>query len=371
MGEEMREIPLAKPFFGEEEVDAVRKTFKSGWVAGDGPNCKALEEKITRRVRVKHAIVVGNCTEALHLALLANGVKKGDEVIVSDYTYPATAHAVMYCGATPRFADVDVATYNVSPHSVSKLVNSRTKGIIPVHTFGQSARMDEIVEIADSNDLFIVEDAACAIGATFKGTPVGSIGDVGCFSMHARKNATTGEGGFITTNDDSLAEKMRELHYFGIKPAYNRSELPQFTSMGYNYKMSDIAAAIGSVQLDRLDSLIAKRRALADKYSMAIKRIPGISIPYSSSVCKHIYQSYVCMLDSNVDRQKLMDDLKAVGIGTQIGTYACHMQPVYNSKDKCFVSKALFERSIALPMYYEMEPADVDFVAKSLKRLLS
>jgi len=364
-------IPLIKPYFGEEEYSAVKETLDSGWVAGDGPKCHELEEKLKEYIGVKHAIVVGNCTEALHLSLLATGIGPGDEVIVADYTYPATAHAVLHCGATPRFADANKKTYNIDPHSIRKLVSSKTKAIVPVHTFGQMANMDEVMSIAEKHDLSVVEDAACAIGATQDGKMAGTIGDVGCFSMHARKNVTTGEGGIVVTNDDEIAKKARELHYFGIESAYGRKGLPVFTSPGYNYKLSDIQASIGIVQLKRLDDLIQRRRLLARRYEDVLQFIDGVTTPFVDPRNKHIYQSYVCTLDPKIDRDATITKLAELGIGSQIGTYSCVDQPVYCADDACPVSDYLFKHSISLPMYYGMTAADVDSVYNALKQVLS
>lgn len=367
-------IPLVKPYFDSKEFNAVKKTLESGWVAGDGPKCKELEAKFAKYVGAKHALAVGNCTEALHLALLAHGVAAGDEVIVADYSYPATSHAVAYCGATPRFADIRKDTYNIGPGAIRKLINEKTVGIMPVHTFGQAAAMDEIMEIAGEHDLFVVEDAACAAGSEYKKKKAGTWGSIGCYSMHARKNVTTGEGGMITTDDKKLADKMRALHYFGIESAFNRSKasftVPTFTLLGYNYKLSDIAAAIGVVQLGRLESLIKQRQKLAEVYGKELTSIDGITPPFADPNARHIYQSYVCLLGKGIDRNATISALRKQGIEAQIGTYACHIQPVYNSDDCCPVSRDIYERAIALPMYYNLRPSDIAAVASALKKVL-
>jgi perosamine synthetase len=209
-------IPLMRPYFDSEEIKEIKKVLDSGWVS-QGPETKEFEDKAREYLGVKHAIPVANCTAALHLALLSIGIKKGDEVIVADYTYPATGHSVVYCGAKPRFIDVDPRTYNLDPSLLKKKLTPRTKAIIPVHTFGQSADMNPIMEFAAANDLWVIEDAACAFGAKYRRRFAGTIGDIGCYSFHARKGLTTGEGGMIVTADRGLADRMRHIHRCGLQ----------------------------------------------------------------------------------------------------------------------------------------------------------
>ncbi|MFC2175114.1 DegT/DnrJ/EryC1/StrS family aminotransferase [archaeon] len=367
-------IPLVRPYFDEAEAKAVEETLKSGWVAGQGPRCRELEEKFSAYNGSKFAITVNNCTAALHLSLLAHGVKKGDEVIVADYTYPATGHAVMYCGATPVFTDVDARTYNINPEEIKKNITEKTVGIIPVHTFGQPADMDPIMEIAREKGLFVVEDAACAAGAEYKGKKAGSMGDVGCFSMHARKNMSTGEGGLITTDNEKLMGKMRSLSCFGIESAHKRASggfsVPMFTELGYNYKLSDIAASIGIWQLAKLDTIITRRRELVKTYLAGLEGIKGITPPFESQDGKHIYQSFVCLVDKEVNRNEVITKLRENGVEAQIGTYSCHIQPVYNSSYKCPVSEDVFNRAIALPMYYGLKDSEVDYVIEKVGTVL-
>jgi len=195
-------IPLLRPYFDSEELSEISKVLDSGWVS-QGPKVKEFEDKIAKYLGVKYAIAVTNCTSALHLALLSTGVKEGDEVFVADYTFPATGHAVLYCGAKPIFVDVDLKTYNFNPKSIKEKITDKTKAIIPVHTFGQPAEMDKIMEIAEDYNLKVIEDAACALGAKYKNKFAGTIGDIGCLSFHARKGITTGEGGMVVTNEDT------------------------------------------------------------------------------------------------------------------------------------------------------------------------
>jgi dTDP-4-amino-4,6-dideoxygalactose transaminase len=367
-------IPLLKPHFDLEEMKEIQKVLDSGWVS-KGPKVKEFEDKIAEYLGVKYAIAVTNCTSALHLSLLSIGIKKGDEVLVADFTFPATGHVVLYCGAKPVFVDTDLKTYNINPESIEEKISDKTKAIIPVHTFGQPAEMGTIVEIAEKFNLKVIEDAACALGAKYKNQYAGTIGDIGCFSFHARKGITTGEGGMVVTDNKILAEKIRNLSVFGMTSAWDREKsdkfiIPEFTEVGYNYKMSDIIAAVGVAQLGKLDKIIERKRELAKYWDEKLREIDFIETPYVSENVKHIYQSYVALVDRHINRNKLIVTLMKRGIQTQIGTYASHIQPVYNSNQKCPNSLEIFNRSLALPMYYMLEEKDIDIAAVFVKKTL-
>jgi len=369
-------IPLTKPYLTNEELEEVKKTFKSGWIAGQGPKNKELAQVASNYLNIKNVIPVNNCTAALHLALLSLKIGRGDEVIVSDYTFPATGHSVMYVGATPRFADIDIRTYNVDSYKIEELINDKTKAIIPVHTFGNPCKMDEMIKIARKNNLFVVEDAACAMGAKYKNKLVGTFGDIGCFSFHARKSITTGEGGLVAVKDGKLAGTISRLSCFGMASAWKRREaaslaIPEFIELGYNYKLSDVLAAIGVAQFRKLKDLIQKRRHLAKYYDEKLQELDFVQVPFADKNVRHTYQSYVCLLDKKVNRNKIIIELKKLGVETQIGTYSSCIQPVYKSKDKCPVSIDVFNRAIALPMYYELTEQEVDKVVSSLKKVAS
>jgi len=368
------EIPLVRPYFDSEELEEIKKVLDSGWVT-QGPKVKEFEDKITDYLGVKHAIAVTNCTSALHLALISVGVKRGDEVLVADFTFPATGHAVLYCGAKPVFIDVDPKTYNIDPNLIEEKITEKTKAIIPVHTFGQPAEMDAIMEIAEEHNLKVIEDAACALGARYKNRYAGTIGDIGCFSFHARKGITTGEGGMVVTNNEKLASKIRNLSVFGMTSAWDKERsdkfiIPEFVDIGYNYKMSDITAAVGVAQLRKLDRIIERKRKLAKYWDEKLQGMEFIEPPYCSEDVRYVYQSYVALVDKRINRNKLIEILMKKGIQTQIGTYASHIQPVYNSTDKCPNSLDIFNRSLALPMYYTLREEDIDIVAVHLKRAL-
>jgi perosamine synthetase len=365
------EIPLARPYFDSEELQEIGRVLQSGWVS-KGPESARFEAEVAKYVGVKHGVAVVNCTAALHLALLSLGIKKGDEVIVSDYTFPATAHAVLYCGARPVFVDVLPDTYNLDPSKIEELISPQTKAIIPVHAFGQPAMMDEVMRIGEENELPVIEDAACSLGATFRGEQSGSIGDLGCFSFHARKGISTGEGGMVVGSDDELLERARYLSVFGMKAAWERERadeysVPEFHDVGYNYKLSDVLAALGVIQMTRLNEIIKAKRDTARRYTDLLNPIEQVQVPVEAKGCMHIYQSYVVVLDVAINRNRLIMELKKRGVQAQIGTYACHVQPVYASKQKCPVSKMLMDRSLALPFYYPMGEKELDKVIEALK----
>ena len=369
--ETIPKIPLARPYFDSDELDEINGVLNSGWVS-QGPKVKEFEDKAAEYLGVKYAIAVANCTAALHLSLLSIGIKEGDEVLVADYTFPATGHSVLYCRAKPVFIDVDSKTYNIDPKLIKYKITNRTKAIIPVHTFGQPAEMDEIVEIAKDHNLKVIEDAACAFGAKYKANFAGTIGDIGCFSFHARKGITTGEGGMAVTNNKTIANTIRNLSIFGVTSAWNREKsnnliIPKFMNVGYNYKMSDVTAAIGVAQLRKLEKIIERKRELAKHWDEKLQDIDLVESPYVSDNVRHIYQSYVVLIDKRIDRNKMIEILLKNGVQTQIGTYASHLQPVYKSNDNCPISLDIFNRSSALPMYYQLSEEEIDTVIDSLK----
>jgi perosamine synthetase len=367
-------IPQTRPYFNEEELEELREVLESGWVS-QGPKTKEFEDAFAKYVGAKYAVAVTNCTAALHLSLLAIGISKGDEVLVADFTHPATGHSVLYCGAKPVFIDVNPKTYNIDPELIKEKITERTKAVIPVHTFGQPADMDAVMQIASDYGLRVIEDAACAHGAKYKNKFAGTIGDTGCFSFHARKGMTTGEGGMVVTNDRELAEEIRSLSVYGTVSTWDREKsdkfiIPEFVKLGYNYKMSDISAAVGIVQLKRLDKLIEKKRELAKCWDEKLQDLEFIELPYCSKDVKHVYQSYVTLVDKRINRNKLIELTRSRGIQTQIGTYACHVQPVYNSNQKCPNSLDIFNRSLSLPLYYTLREEDIDVAAELLKKTL-
>ncbi|ASW54823.1 DegT/DnrJ/EryC1/StrS aminotransferase family protein [Plantactinospora sp. KBS50] len=371
----MDTIPLVHASLGDRELAAVAEVFASGWPAGQGPRGAALEARLTERYGVGDAVAVSNCGAALHLALLALGVSPGDEVIVADYTFPAPAHAVRYVGAVPVFADVRADTGTVDPQAVADLIGPRTVGVIAVDTVGLPADYAELTSITERYGLFLVEDAACAVGATYRGRPAGALAPIGCLSFHGRKGATSGEGGALLTTDPAHAADARLRSSFGIGSIFEQAKvvglpIPVFTDVGYNYKLSDIAAAILQVQLDRVEELLERRRAVAARYAERLAGEDLLTLPHVPADRTHAWQSYLVTLDPRVDRAGLAADLRAQGIGAGHGTWACHRQPVYEAKQQCPVSADLFARNLAIPMHAELTMTQVDRVAEVLRGAL-
>lgn len=365
-------IALGRPTVGDEELAAVADVFRSGWLAGQGPACRAFEAEFAATVGVSHAVAVSNCTAALHLALLAHGVGPGDDVIVADHTFPATAHAVAFTGATPVFADVLPDTGCVDPAAVAALMGPRTAGVIAVDNAGLPADYAALADVTAG--LFLIEDAACAAGATYRGRNAGQLAPVACFSFHGRKGITAGEGGALVTDDPKIADIARAQHAFGIESALSRAagdlRVPAFTELGHNYKMSDIAAAILRVQLRRLPELLDRRRKVAAAYHELLAGLP-LRLPVEPPDREHAWQSYVVVLADDVDRTEVVARLRAEGIGCTIGTYACHLQPVYASTQHCPVSKHLFEHSLAIPMHANLTHSQVERVAAAVSAALA
>lgn len=369
-------IPLGQPTFGEEEVAAVARVLASGWVAGQGPLAREFEARFAELCGARHALAVNNCTAALHLAVLGLGAGPGDEVVVADYTFPATGHAVAYTGATPVFADVRPDIWTIDPAAAEAAITPRTVGIIAVDAFGQPADYAELREIADRRGLWLLDDAACATGATYRGQPIGSVADVTCFSFHGRKGITSGEGGAVVTDDDGVAAKARKLHFFGIESALTRAgstelPIPVFDELGWNYKLSEIAAAVISVQLDRLPTLLDARHRAADTYAELLGDADGIDLPVELPDRRTTWQSYVVTLAPGVDRGAVAAQLRQQGIQCTFGTYASHVQPVYGEAAACPVSADVFARHLAIPMHANLTDAQVETVAKALREAVT
>lgn len=365
-------VALGRPTFGPEEIDAVRGVLDSGWVAGQGPHSRILEGRFAALTGRKHAIAVSNCTAALHLSMMVLAVSPGDEVLVADYTYPATGHAVLYAGGTPVFVDVDPLTGNMDPDACRAAITERTRGIIAVDGFGQCAPYGPLQEIADQHGLFLVEDAAPAAGAKQNSEPAGSFGDIACFSLHGRKGITSGEGGLFVTDDDELYEQARSLSAFGVQSAWDRQQadelpIPVFADLGYNYKLSDIQCAIAAVQLDRLDDLVARRNDIADRYQKRLEPLDGITTPIAAPGNLHTWQTYAVRVDPSLNRDRIALYLRRHGVQSNIGTFASHLQPVYGSDRVCPVSADLFAHHLAIPMHAELTDAEVERVADTLR----
>ncbi|GIG69604.1 DegT/DnrJ/EryC1/StrS family aminotransferase [Phytomonospora endophytica] len=369
-------IALGQPTVGEEELAAVREVFASGWLAGNGPTCRKFEERFAAVVGTSHALALNSCGGGLHLAMDAFDVKPGDEVIVADYTFPATGHSVMWAGATPVFADVRADTATIDPAAVAAAVTDKTVGVIAVDPFGLPADYAELREITGRHGLFLVQDAACAAGATYQGAPAGGQGDVAVFSFHGRKGITAGEGGAFVTDRPELDAQARKMHSYGIEGAVTRAALsklpmPEFDEAGYNYRMSDVAAAMMIVQLDRLPSILAARTKVADSYAELLGDCELLTLPSVPADRTHPWQSYVVTLARGIDRGEVAMRLRDRGVQCTFGTYASHLQPVYGATAPCPVSADLFARHLAIPMHANLTESQVETVAATLREVLS
>jgi dTDP-4-amino-4,6-dideoxygalactose transaminase len=375
-------IPVTKPFFDEAEFSAVLEPLKSGWVV-QGPKVKEFEERFAAYTRASHAVAASSCTSALHLTLVALGIGSGDEVIVPSFTWVATANVAVYQGAHPIFVDIDLDTFNIAPEKIEEKITPRTIAIIPVHLFGLSADMNPIMEIARRHSLYVVEDAACALGTTYRGQHVGVIGDVGCFSFHPRKSITTGEGGMLTTNRAELAEQFRVLRTHGAMESdlarhqNGKFGLAEFNVLGYNYRMTDIQAAIGIAQMGKLAWILAQRCARARRYDEALANIEWLQLPTVPAGYEHTYQSYVAVVKDGapLDRDELARRLQQAGISSRPGTLAVHNVRYYRTHcgtrpEDCPMALKAEQQSLTLPLYPTMTDEEQDYVVETLRRML-
>jgi perosamine synthetase len=378
---EKRNIPIALPSTGEEEWQAARGPLIEGWLT-QGPRVAAFEKAFAQRHQVKHAFAASSCTTALHLILAALDIGPGDEVIVPAFTWVSTANVVVYCGATPVFADIDRATYNLDAASVKARITPRTKAIIAVHLFGLCADMDALAAAAPG--IPIIEDAACAAGSSYHGRPAGSIALAGAFSFHPRKSITTGEGGMVTTNDAALADKVNMLRNHGASISEEQRHagphpylLPDFNLLGFNYRMTDLQGAVGVVQLTKLDRFIAERQRWADYYTAELASVPWLRTPKVPSGYSHGWQAYVCDVDERKaprPRNEIMDLLQDAGISTRPGTHAVHMLGYYRqryklSPDDFPVARDCDRSTMAIPLHNRMAEGDFHYVVERIKEV--
>ncbi len=371
-------IPITRPSVGQEEADAAAEAVLSGWLS-QGPRVQEFERRVADYVGAGHAVATSNCTTALHLALLAAGAGPGDEVICPSFSFIATANAVVHAGATPVFVDIDPATYNIDTTLIEAAITPRTRAIIPVDQIGLAADIPAVIEIARAHNLRVVEDAAPALGATIGEARAGSLSDFTCFSFHPRKSITTGEGGVITTNDEAAAARLRSIRSHGASTsdlARHQSgtvDIEHYDELGFNYRMTDVQAAVGCVQMRRLDGILADRRRLALRYDSLFAGEERLTTPSVPPGHLHTYQSYCVRLEATLDRSRIMRELAALGIATRRGVMAIHLEPFYR---RCLPDLSLpqTERAAAetllLPLFAGMTEDEQDQVATALLRAL-
>ncbi len=363
-------IPVSEPSIGKKELNYVIQAVKSGWVSSLGEFINEFEKRFAEYIGVKYALTTSNGTTALHLLLVSLGIKEGDEVIVPDLTFVATANAVAYTGAKPIFVDVDSETWCIDPEDIKKKITSKTRGIIPVHLYGHPADMDPINEIAKEYGLYVIEDAAEAHGAGYKGRKVGSLGDAGVFSFYGNKIITTGEGGMITTNNKDLYERAKFLkdHAMSKEKRYFHPEI------GFNYRLTNIQAALGVAQLERIEELINKKRQIFNWYKEYLSDFDKIILNHEKEWAKNVYWM-VCMVlkdDANVKRDELMKRLKDEGIDTRPFFYPISEMPMYvkNLNYNNPFTKHLSERGLNLPSGVNLNNEDAKWICTTIKMIL-
>jgi perosamine synthetase len=370
-------IPVARPFIGVEEEQAVVEALRSGWVT-QGPRVAKFEGAFSDYIGCGHSVAVSSCTTALHLALIALGVGSGDEVICPSLSFIATANCIRHVGATPVFCDIDLATYNLDPSEIVGLITPRTKAILVVHQIGLPAEMNTILAIAKEYGLAVVEDAACAIGSEYEGNLIGRpLGTLACFSFHPRKILTTGEGGMITTNDPLLADKLRKLRQHAMSLSdvvrHNAKQVATETydEVGYNFRMTDMQAAMGLVQLDRLPDFLQRRRYLAARYNEALNSLSWLEVPFVPSNCRHNYQSYmVRLVDASAEkRDAVMQQMLEKNISTRRAIMAIHREVPYRSErweKSLSKTNKVTDTALILPLFHDMAEADQDYIIETL-----
>jgi dTDP-4-amino-4,6-dideoxygalactose transaminase len=367
----MSTIPVMRPLLGPEEAAAAAEAVASGWVA-QGPRVAAFERQFAQRVQAGHGIAVSSCTTALHLALVLHGIGRGDEVVVPSLSFIATANAVRYTGATPVFADVDLQTGNLTAKTVDAVRTDRTRAVMVVHQAGVPADLDELHALCDPLGLPVLEDAACAAGSTYRGRPVGAGSTIAAWSFHPRKLLTTGEGGMLTVEDEADAVRLRRLREHGMsvsaadRHASAGPVLESYLETGFNYRMTDIQAAVGLVQLGRLDAIVTRRRELAARYQSLLADVPGLLVARDPAWGTTNYQSFWVLLpdDFPVSRNRLLELMQAEGISCRRGIMAAHQQPAYDGHphQDLPVTEQLTEQSLILPLFHDLTESEQDRV---------
>ncbi len=372
-------IPISKPFLSTEEAQSAYDTILTGWVT-QGPRVEEFEHEFVKITGAKYAVAVSNCTTALHLSLIVAGITEGDEVICPSLSYIATANSIRYVGAKPVFAEVS-NDYNLDVKDIENRITENTKAILLVHQMGMPANIDEVKNICNKYKLKLIEDAACAIGSSYKNKMIGSHSDLVCFSFHPRKVITTGDGGMITTNREDYYKRLKKLRQHGmsvndrVRHVSKKVIFEKYEELGYNYRLTDIQASVGIEQLKKLNEIVEKRREIASIYNDAFKNIQHIELPKDNSQTISNFQSYSMILkkDFPIKRNDLMQKLLDLGIATRKGIMLAHKEKAYfnfNFKNLEH-SEFLSNNSIILPLYVPMSKNDIDFVIKMFIKIIN
>jgi perosamine synthetase len=360
--ESLPPIPISRPWIGQEEKNAVLEVLDSGMLA-QGPRVAAFESRFAQLTGVRHAIATSSGTTALHLALLAHGIGPGDEVITSPFTFIASVNSILFTGARPVFADIDESTFNIDPEQIEKVITPRTKAVMPVHLYGQPADMDEILQLARHHDLSVIEDAAQAVGATYRGRQVGGFGTA-AFSLYATKNVITAEGGMVTTDDDAVADRVRMLRNHGMRKRY------EYEMLGYNFRLNDVLAAIGIAQLDRMPESTDRRRRNAQFLS---DHIESVTTPRIKEGREHVWHQYTIRVPEHVDRDEAIVKLDAAGIGTGVFyPVGAHRFPHVSNvvgEPSLPVTDRVAASVISLPVHPLLDHADLERIVAAVNRL--
>lgn len=372
----LRQVPLAKPCFDAAEERAIVEVLRSGWVT-QGPRVEEFERRFAERVGAAQAVAVSSGTAALFLSLHALGIGPGDEVLVPSLSFIASANAIVHCGATPVFVDVDPTTYNLDPQQLEGALSPRTRAVLVVHQLGLPADLDALEASARRAGIQLVEDAACAVGSRYRGRPIGGSGRAVCFSFHPRKVLVTGEGGLITTQDAELAVRLRRLRHQGMSVSDLDRHLAEhaivesYPEVGWNFRLSDLHAAVGIAQLAKLDELLARRRAIAARYAAALGSDARVEPPFVPGWAEPNHQSYIVRLrgSSAAQRDALLEAMRRRGVATRRGLMAAHLEPCHRGArvhGSLVHTEAAAAQTLVLPIYAELDEADQRYVIEQL-----
>lgn len=360
-------IPVAEPYLGERELEYVTECIKTGWISSIGKYVTKFEEEFSKFCGVKYGVATSNGTTALHLALVSLGIGKGNEVIVPTLTFVAVANAVTYTGAKPVFVDSEPTTWNIDPDKIEKAITKRSRAIIPVHLYGHPANMDSIMDVAKKYRLFVIEDAAEAHGALYKGKKAGSFGDMSCFSFYGNKIITTGEGGMVLTNSAKLNKRLRFLKNHGM----SKTRRYYHPEIGFNYRLTNVQSALGLAQLERIDETIAKKRKDASLYNKLLEGIKGIILPPEEAWARNVYWMYSVLINEKLglSRDKLMMRLREKGIDTRPLFIPMHQLPPHKCKGNFPVADRLSSQGMNLPSSAKLKKKEIKYICETIKNL--